>query len=178
VYHQRVVERFVAVADRGHGPVLDVGCGTGLVGEALAQQGPWAIDGLDLCPGMLREAETKRNRAGEPVYGSLIEADLTKPLDIATDTYGSVISAGTFTMGHVGPEAIGELARVVRPGGVLVIGVNSAFFGQRGFDRFLAVLVAEGKLGEPTITVHRAFERDDHEHSGDTAHIVVAPVIA
>ncbi|KAK3172324.1 hypothetical protein OEA41_005645 [Lepraria neglecta] len=36
--------------------ILDAGCGTGLVGQALAMAGAKAIDGLDLSPAMLTVA--------------------------------------------------------------------------------------------------------------------------
>ena len=175
-YHVHLADSFAQSADRADGPVLDVGCGTGLVGAELARRGGWAIDGLDISPAMLMMAGEKRNPAGEPVYGSLIEADLMRPLAIATDTYGSVVSAGTFTIGHVGPEAIGELVRIVRSEGLLVLGINSDFYSQRGLDRYLAAWVNEGSIGEPSIAVVGVYSRDDHAHGADTAHLVVMRV--
>jgi predicted TPR repeat methyltransferase len=172
VAYLRVVDAFVQAATRDDGPVLDVGCGTGVVGAALARQGSWAIDGLDLSLSMLEEASAKLNRAGEPVYGSLIEADLTQPLSVTTDTYGSVTSAGTFTAGHVGPDALGELVRIVRPGGLMVLGVNSAFFERLGFDRFLAAMERDELIGELRIGVERSYANPDHEHGADTVHVV------
>lgn len=173
VYHTGVAELFAAEAGPEDGPVLDVGCGTGVVGYELAQRGRWAVDGLDISPEMLAKAEEKLNRAGEPVYGALIEADLTQPLDITTDRYGSVISAGTFTTGHVGPEAVAELARIVRPGGLLVLGVNSRFYDEAGFGPFLDRLVAEGRITRPKLPTIPVYDRTDHEHGSDTATIVI-----
>ena len=59
VYHESVV---AALLRRGHpdGAVLDVGCGTGVVGIELARRGADAIDGVDLSPEMLEVASTKR----------------------------------------------------------------------------------------------------------------------
>ena len=45
------------------------------------------------------------------------------PVDDAT--YDGVVSSGTFTLGHVGPEAIGELLRVTKTGGHIVISVTN-----------------------------------------------------
>ena len=59
VYHLGVVGSFVDTASDGDDPVLDVGCGTGLVGVALRATGPWAVDGLDLSTEMLGEARVK-----------------------------------------------------------------------------------------------------------------------
>lgn len=176
VCHLRVVERFAAAARRSDGPVLDIGCGTGVVGWALSRQGSWAIDGLDISPDMLAVAHEKMNQAGEPVYGALIEADLTQPLDIASNIYGAVVSAGTFTIGHVGPAAVGELTRITRPGGLLVLGVNSLFFERRGFQAHLQSLVDEGAIGPFTASVVEMFEGAEGPHSDETAHLIVARV--
>lgn len=171
-YHERVADFFAQVAQRGDGPVLDVGCGTGMVGVAVSAWGGWAIDGIDISPDMLAVAAEKRNGAGEPLYGSLHEADLTELLPIPDDTYGAVVSAGVFTTGHVGPEALNELVRVVRPGGPLVLGVNSRFYEASAFEPYLEEMVELG-LVEPIRTeVVPIYEGGSHEHSADTAHLV------
>jgi SAM-dependent methyltransferase len=98
------------LAGGGTGPVLDVGAGTGLVGAALRGLG-WAgeIDGIDLSPQMLDQAREKQ------VYRDLIEADVTRPLPLPGG-YNGVVSSGTFTHGHVGPEALGPMLAVAAPG--------------------------------------------------------------
>ena len=35
----------------------------------------------------------------------IIEADLTEPIALADDRYAGIVSAGTFTHGHLGPAA-------------------------------------------------------------------------
>ena len=66
VYHQGVAAVFAEAAGPDDVPVLDVGCGTGLVGVALRALGVDAIDGLDLSPEMLDEARTKVDGDGSP----------------------------------------------------------------------------------------------------------------
>ena len=97
VYHQGVAAVFAEAAGPDDAPVLDVGCGTGLVGVALRALGVDAIDGLDLSPEMLDEARTKVDGDGSPVYGDLHVGDLTAVLDLPDGGVASVISAGTFT---------------------------------------------------------------------------------
>ena len=80
-------------------PVLDVGAGTGLAGQELAASGFTSIDAVDYSSDMLAVA------ARRAIYKDLIEADLTKPLDIADATYGAAVCTGTFTHGHVSPRA-------------------------------------------------------------------------
>jgi len=118
--------------------ILDVGCGTGLVGTALAQRGYSIVDGVDISPAMLDQAERKG------VYRRLIEADLTRQLDLATDSYDAAISVGTFTHGHVGPAALGELARVVRPGGAICFSVHEDVYDTEDYDRAFAQLERTG----------------------------------
>jgi predicted TPR repeat methyltransferase len=126
----RLPERVAAAlaAASPDGPVLDLGAGTGLVGVALAGMGVAPVDGTDISPGMLREAETK------DVYRRLFEGDLLARLPVEDGAYGSAVSAGTFTNGHVGPEAIDEVLRVVKPGGRIVLSVNGVHWQAAGFE--------------------------------------------
>jgi len=131
-----VAHRFRAAAD-GNTPVLDVGAGTGLIGQALDGLD---IDALDLSPEMLEIARRKG------VYRTLITADLTGPLDIPDASYGGVVSSGTFTHGHVGPVCLRELMRITRPGALFVCTVIPAVFDSAGFGSALAGLVAKGQI--------------------------------
>ena len=98
------------------GSVLDAGCGTGLVGVALAQAGARNIDGIDISPGMLEVAR----RTG--VYNDLSIVDMSKVLEEKRDqSYDVITCVGTFTEGHVGPvPALQELVRVVKKDGLVV----------------------------------------------------------
>ncbi|MBZ8132979.1 class I SAM-dependent methyltransferase [Afifella sp. IM 167] len=131
-----------ALADRV-GPqahILDAGCGTGLVGEELKRRGVSRIDGIDLSEGMLDVA------AGKEVYSSLSVADMTQPLDIAPDSYDAAISVGVFTSGHVGPEAIADLARVVKPQAPIVLTVHEDVWDKDGYAAHLQAMEAAGTL--------------------------------
>ncbi len=95
--------------------IHDAGCGTGKAGLAL-RRGGWQgeIVGLDFSQGMLDVAETTE------AYGQLIKCSLDE-IPLPDDASGAVVSSGVFTHGHVGGEALGELARITRPGGVVAI---------------------------------------------------------
>ena len=108
VYHQRVADLLLAEKNRIGGPVLDVGCGTGIVGVALHDGGLPDIDGIDIAPEMLARAADKTGDDGESAYRKLIRADLTQHVPIEDDVYGAIVSAGTFTHGHLGPESLDE----------------------------------------------------------------------
>lgn len=120
------------------GVVLDAGCGTGLVGVELAKLSDATIDGVDLSEGMLDRARVRG------IYRNLERADLTQRLNIADDTYDAAICVGTLTEGHVGPEALDELARVVRPGGHVVAPVLGRVWESGGYRAHVDEMVAAG----------------------------------
>lgn len=130
----------VAAAGPG-GEVLDAGCGTGLVGVALRERGVGTVDGIDLSPGMLAQARATG------AYRELREADLTAALELPDGRYDVVVCVGTLTHAHVGPSAIGEFARVIRPGGYLVATVLDDAWEPGGYraevDRLAAADVFE-----------------------------------
>ena len=135
IYHDQVATVFAQRCLDHLDPsdaIVDIGCGTGLVGESLRQHTEIPIDGIDISPEMLGQAARKQH-GGLPIYRTLIEADLTRPLPIADDAYGAAISVGTFTHGHVGPAALTEVIRIVRPAGRIAVGINAAHFASAGF---------------------------------------------
>jgi ubiquinone/menaquinone biosynthesis C-methylase UbiE len=125
-----------AVKDRT-ARILDVGCGTGLVGEHLAGQGFSGIDGLDFSPEMLARAERKA------CYRHLVEGDLNAALDIPSQTYDGAISCGTFTHGHVQANALDEIVRVLNPSSYLACTVHRDIWHSAGFDSRIASLIKD-----------------------------------
>lgn len=124
---------------RGAGPVLDAGCGTGLVGEWLGLIGYGPLEGLDISSGMLEVARAKR------VYAALHCLALGGELPFGNGAYAAVISTGVFTTGHVGAEALAALIRVCAAGGVLVLTVKDAVWNA-GFAAAVAGFVAAGRI--------------------------------
>ncbi len=103
---------------REGGRVLDAGCGTGRALPWLrAAVGPsGVVVGVDLTAAMLREAA----RAGRDRDGALLLADAAA-LPLRASSLDAVFAAGL--VAHL-PDPAGtlrEIARVVRPGGVLAL---------------------------------------------------------
>ena len=98
--------------------ILDAGCGTGLVGEILNKNSFQNLIGVDFSQEMLNIAKQKN------VYQSLDLVDLTKKLDYEDNLFDAVICAGTFTCGHVGPEALREMVRITKQGGYICFTVR------------------------------------------------------
>ncbi|QYK39845.1 MAG: class I SAM-dependent methyltransferase [Paracoccaceae bacterium] len=113
-------------APRGTGPVLDAGCGTGLLGDWLGILGFAPVEGLDLSEGMLAVARQKGS------YARLHRLALGGPLPFADGHFGATISTGVFTTGHVGAEGLAELVRITRPGGTIVLTVKTTLW-EAGF---------------------------------------------
>jgi predicted TPR repeat methyltransferase len=136
-----VAAEAVARASGVDGEILDAGCGTGLVGVALAERGARSIDGVDLSPGMLAKAKETG------VYRRLAPADLSRPLPVPADSYDVVVCVGTLTHGHVGPGAFGEFVRLARPGGTIVATVLDDIWDSGGYraevDRLAQMAMVE-----------------------------------
>ena len=150
----------------GSDPILDVGAGTGLVAQHYPMRAVHQMDALDISPDMLRVAEEKG------LYRRTIEGDLTAELDLPDGSYGAVVSSGTFTHGHVGPDALDELLRVARSGAVFVLSINAEHFEARGFsDKFADLAARIDGLEHRIVDIYGAGAEDAHK--GDKAHIAV-----
>lgn len=119
--------RVVALAGVASGQqVLDVGTGTGIVAIRAAHQvGPTGrVVGIDLSEGMLSAAATKAAWAGltHQLDFRLMDAEA---LDFDDQTFDAVVSL--FALLHFPHPlvALGEMKRVLRPGGRLVVAVGS-----------------------------------------------------
>ncbi|MFI7388251.1 class I SAM-dependent methyltransferase [Streptomyces sp. NPDC049813] len=110
-----------AVAALGLRPgsrVLDAGCGTGRALPPLrAAVGPTgAVLGADLTAAMLAAAV----RAGRDLAGQLLRTDVTR-LPVRTGALDAVFGAGLISHLPRPADDLCELARVVRPGGLLAL---------------------------------------------------------
>lgn len=91
----------------GHalGPVLDLGCGTGLMAVTLLDLPAGPITGVDLSPKMLAEASPKN------LYAELHQADLLEFLAADTRSWAAIIAADVCC--YIG--ALGPVLTAIRP---------------------------------------------------------------
>ena len=163
--HQHIARAFVAAG--GQGPVLDVGAGTGLCGAALVGLGVGTVDATDISTEMLAVAMSKG------IYRDAIEADLTLGLPMPAMHYCGIVSSGTFTTGHVGPDAIDALLRVASKGAQFALSINAQHFEAAGFGAKLRALES-GSIQNLTLPKTRIYgARATGEHRDDIALIAL-----
>jgi predicted TPR repeat methyltransferase len=125
-----IITGFVArYVPRGHGPILDAGCGTGLSGPYLNALGYSEIEGLDFSEEMLAVARQR------DAYALLIRATLGGPLPWTTGHFAAFFSTGVFTEGHAPAASFDELVRITRPGGHAIFTVRDLVLESGGFRR-------------------------------------------
>lgn len=147
-----LADMLAAQLDDPAAKILDIGCGTGLTCVPLAALGYHDLDGIDLSPDMVRVA------AERGIYAELLVGDVTLPLDRDDASYDGVISSGTFTHGHVGPEPLEEIFRILKPGGVLACTVHGDLWESMGFRASFDDLVERGvaeQLGQEFLPYYR-----------------------
>lgn len=116
--------QYVAVFDMleadGGGRFLDLGCGTGGTARALAKRmgGAGAVVGVDNSETMIDEARRRSEGSRLPVEFHVADAH---ELPFADGSFDGAYSLRVFEIIGEPGRALSEMARVVRPGGQLVI---------------------------------------------------------
>ena len=165
--HFAVAEEFVL--NGGKGLILDVGAGTGAVAEALLQKAKFCIEATDISKEMLKVADSKN------IYKRSFFSDLTKEIPVTNSSYDGVVSSGTFTHGHVGPNSIGELVRVTKSGGFITISVNENHWISLNFESEIEKL--NQNIRNYTLKKVSIYgEQSRHDHKDDKAVILTIKV--
>jgi ubiquinone/menaquinone biosynthesis C-methylase UbiE len=99
------------------GAVLEIGPGPGLLLEQLAGRHPFAA-GLDLSPGMLRQAQHRLRQAHRPTR--LMQGDALR-LPLPSESLDGIATTFAFSAIPDGLAAMREMTRVLRPYGVLAL---------------------------------------------------------
>lgn len=97
--------------------VLDLGCGTGLMGAELRDMSGW-LEGWDISAEMLREAE------GKGIYDQLAKRDLSA-LPAPAQQWDLITAADVFAYLGALEQITGWVAAALRPGGVFAFTVEA-----------------------------------------------------
>jgi ubiquinone/menaquinone biosynthesis C-methylase UbiE len=122
------------------GAVLEIGPGPGLLLEKTAGRHPLAV-GVDLSPVMLREAQRRLRRAHRRTR--LVQGDGVR-LPFAPQSYDGIATTFAFSAIPDGQAAMDEMARVLRPDGILAL-VDAGYPGDG--NKVGAVLAQMWELG-------------------------------
>jgi ubiquinone/menaquinone biosynthesis C-methylase UbiE len=133
------------------GPVLDLGCGTGLFARKLASESPRAqVLAIDLSRPMIEEAMAQAREAGAPV--DFIRAQMPE-LPFHDGTLNAVLMAGSLQLVEGLEVLMRELFRVLSPGGVWVASTFQPPAPLKPLHRAL------GLFGRPEEVLRSAAER-------------------
>jgi predicted TPR repeat methyltransferase/thioredoxin-like negative regulator of GroEL len=113
---RRHVIDFAAVAATG--PVLDLGCGTGLIAVALSDLALGPFTGIDMSPRMLEWARVKR------LYATLREARLPDVLREGIGQWRLILAADVLCYFGALDEMLGAVRDRMRPGGRFIFSVE------------------------------------------------------
>lgn len=122
---EELTDRLTELVGDDLGEVLDLGCGTGLVGECLAGHCD-AVDGVDLSAEMLMQARAKRR------YRRLCLSDIGRFLDEEKQLWQTVTAADVFVYHGKLDELFGKIQRALAPKGLF--GFSVEVTTAEGFD--------------------------------------------
>jgi ubiquinone/menaquinone biosynthesis C-methylase UbiE len=138
MYQQRqaAVLEYVDAADLKPGArTLEIGCGAGHLTVRLAERN-LQVSAIDASPGMVELAARQAHEAGYGEQVDVSQADVhTLPYESAH--FDAVVAVGVIPWLHSPDDAVAEMARVLRPGGQLVLTADngarlSSFTDPRG----------------------------------------------
>lgn len=126
--------------------LLEIGIGTGRIALPLSRH-VGAIIGLDLARPMMDRLREKR--ADEPVF--LMQGDATE-LPFPPRTFDAAMTVHVLHLIPPWRRALDELKRVLRPGGVLIYGMNNRGEGHPGLqaisDAYRAIIPSHNDQGK------------------------------
>ena len=153
-----VVANFLVEKVKIDGPICDIGCGTGLVASEIKKKAPNAvIDGVDISKEMIQISREKN------IYRSLLELNLEDPLDHLLKNYSAVVSAGTFTHGHLGPDALNGLISHFKSGTKFVIGINFDHYHSKGFEKKLKALINSNTIESFELNEVKVYNKENED---------------
>lgn len=106
------------IAPLGGLRILDVGCGDGEVAVELWKHGA-LVTGIDASPAMIETAQARATRHGADIA---FEVATAQSLPFPPDRFDAVIAVTVLCFVEDAAPIFREMARVLRPGGHLVIG--------------------------------------------------------
>jgi predicted TPR repeat methyltransferase len=140
--------------------LLDVGCGTGLFAEAVADRVDCPMEGIDISAASL-EVAAKGGR-----YDRLHRHDLQQtPLPLGGDSFDAAACVGVLTYIEEPTELLADLCRVVRPGGHILFTQREDRWTEKHFDALVAEFTKRGLWSPLSITEPKLYLPDNEDFS-------------
>jgi ubiquinone/menaquinone biosynthesis C-methylase UbiE len=121
-----------ALTLRPGSPVLEVGCGAGFTTVALSQRG-YVVEAIDTVPDMLDQTRRLAVQAGVDHLVTTNSDDIHR-LGYPDNAFDLVVAIGVLPWLHSPHQAIREMARVLKPGGHLVVSADNRWRLNRLLD--------------------------------------------
>ena len=161
VLHLKVAAEYVMNVS-SWGRVLDIGCGTGCLGQAISNILPsMHIEGVDISPEMLRIAKEKQNSVlNRPSYKNLFLHDVTKDWSFTDTRYDALVSSGVFTSGHLMPKDILPSLKLLLGRGLFVSSIKKNHYEEYGFKQVIQHLFDDGHISEPSFRIVNSYDSE------------------
>lgn len=159
-----VAEVFLNVIEDRGASVLDVGAGTGLIGELLKKQGYMRLSAFDPSQKMLDMAKEK------DIYQAYHKGYLGDPLSFADNSFHAIVASGIFTVGHVDATVFPELNRILCASGKMIFAINVKLLKDPEFN---ALIQHGAPLNWTLEQVSSEFDMMDNTYSVAKAVVVV-----
>jgi predicted TPR repeat methyltransferase len=132
---EKVIEIFCSYKLKDNSTILDIGCGTGLVGYLLGKQKQnlW-IEGIDISSSMIQIAAKRIKPNFKPTYDWMIVEDFKKNKLLIENHYDAIISAGTFTLGHLDSDDLINSIKYLKKDGLAVVSIKEDHFLKNNFN--------------------------------------------
>ncbi len=128
-------------------PILDAGCGTGLVGKSLYELGYQQLTGIDISPDMLERAERL------DCYQNLQRQDLSAiPYSFADNQFVAITCVGVFSLIAEPRPVLQEFWRLLQSGGYLVFTQQAVLFEKYDYTKLLQEFEQRGEFQRIAIT--------------------------
>ncbi len=161
VAHKEASDIFVDYVTDKNSRVLDVACGTGLVGEYLKCQKYKYVEGVDFSKEMIVIAKARN------VYQHLWQHDFTGAAEVK-NLYDSLICVGMFSFTIPKINHMHHVVNCVEPGGCCIITVNGAAWEQLNLE---PEVIQEAK--DHQFSIEHIIETQYIKKEGITAQVLV-----
>lgn len=135
------------------GKILDIGCGPGLLAMDLATKGYEGF-GIDVAENMLTLARDRMREQKIPQTWTFQTGD-AENLKFESGSMGCVVASGIIEYMPNDEKMLAEVARVLKPGGVLIINVTNLF----GYSTFFADFFDRVKILPGVLPVASALKK-------------------